>query len=171
MRDDRFDAFSALLLQLYRASAETSLETFQDTALDILKQVLPFDGAMWGTATFVDGVGIDIHTIHLHEQAPEMIVEYEEVKHLDTSAALVSGRPHVTKGFHSHSWFDGGSRWDDYREWQRRHGHENVFITAATSICFPVISVDGKPIGNGHPGSIAQNIREAFFGVAEKTLI
>lgn len=46
-----------------------------------------------------------------------------------------------------------------------------VFITAATSICFPVISIDGKPIGNGHPGSIAQNIREAFFGVAEKTLI
>ncbi|MGO4656135.1 D-amino-acid transaminase [Ensifer sp. 2YAB10] len=46
-----------------------------------------------------------------------------------------------------------------------------VFITAATSICFPVVSVDGRPIGNGHPGSIAQNIREAFFGVAEKTLI
>ncbi|KSV68298.1 D-amino-acid transaminase [Ensifer adhaerens] len=46
-----------------------------------------------------------------------------------------------------------------------------VFITAATSICFPVVSIDGKPIGNGHPGSIAQNIREAFFGVAEKTLI
>ncbi|HEV7318308.1 MAG TPA: D-amino-acid transaminase [Ensifer sp.] len=46
-----------------------------------------------------------------------------------------------------------------------------VFITAATSICFPVVSVDGKPIANGHPGSIAQNIREAFFGVAEKTLI
>lgn len=45
-----------------------------------------------------------------------------------------------------------------------------VFITAATSICFPVVSIDGKPIGNGHPGSIAQNIREAFFGVAEKTL-
>ncbi|QHG70357.1 D-amino-acid transaminase [Ensifer adhaerens] len=46
-----------------------------------------------------------------------------------------------------------------------------VFITAATSICFPVVWIDGKPIGNGHPGSIAQNIREAFFGVAEKTLI
>ncbi|MDX0442650.1 D-amino-acid transaminase [Sinorhizobium medicae] len=46
-----------------------------------------------------------------------------------------------------------------------------VFITAATSICFPVISVDGKTIGNGHPGSIAQNIREAFFDIAEKTSI
>lgn len=46
-----------------------------------------------------------------------------------------------------------------------------VFITAATSICFSVVAIDGKVIGNGHPGSIAQNIREAFFDVAEKTLI
>ncbi|RVG86207.1 D-amino-acid transaminase [Sinorhizobium meliloti] len=46
-----------------------------------------------------------------------------------------------------------------------------VFITAATSICFPVVSVDGKTIGNGHPGSIAQNIREAFFDIAEKAVI
>ncbi|MEY9532297.1 D-amino-acid transaminase [Sinorhizobium fredii] len=46
-----------------------------------------------------------------------------------------------------------------------------VFVTAATSICFPVVSIDGKTIGNGHPGSIAQNIREAFFDVAEKTAI
>ncbi|MCA1492837.1 D-amino-acid transaminase [Sinorhizobium alkalisoli] len=46
-----------------------------------------------------------------------------------------------------------------------------VFITAATSICFPVVAVDGRSIGNGHPGNIAQNIRDAFFAVAEKTLI
>lgn len=46
-----------------------------------------------------------------------------------------------------------------------------VFITAATSICFPVVAVDGHTIANGHPGSTAQKIREAFFDVAEKTLI
>ena len=46
-----------------------------------------------------------------------------------------------------------------------------VFVTAATSICFPVVAIDGKTIGNGHPGSIAQNIREAFFDIAEKTFI
>ncbi|WP_018239586.1 D-amino-acid transaminase [Ensifer sp. BR816] len=50
-------------------------------------------------------------------------------------------------------------------------GAREVFITAATSICFPVVSINGKTIGNGHPGSIAQNIREAFFDVAEKTAI
>ncbi|ASY62763.1 D-alanine aminotransferase [Sinorhizobium sojae CCBAU 05684] len=46
-----------------------------------------------------------------------------------------------------------------------------VFITAATSICFPVVTIDGTSIGNGRPGNIARNIRDAFFAVAEKTLI
>ncbi|OWV94402.1 D-amino acid aminotransferase [Rhizobium sp. R72] len=46
-----------------------------------------------------------------------------------------------------------------------------VFITAATSICFPVVSIDGQPIANGHPGSVSQKIREAFFDVAEKIAI
>ncbi|HUH50115.1 MAG TPA: D-amino-acid transaminase [Mycoplana sp.] len=46
-----------------------------------------------------------------------------------------------------------------------------VFITAATSICFPVVEIDGKAIANGHPGSTAQKLREAFFDVAEKTAI
>jgi D-alanine transaminase len=46
-----------------------------------------------------------------------------------------------------------------------------VFITAATSICFPVIEIDGKTIANGHPGSVSQKIREAFFDIAEKTSI
>ena len=46
-----------------------------------------------------------------------------------------------------------------------------VFITGATTICLPVVSVDGKTIANGHPGMTAQKIREAFFAVAEKTVI
>nr|WP_316655047.1 D-amino-acid transaminase [uncultured Gellertiella sp.] len=46
-----------------------------------------------------------------------------------------------------------------------------VFITAATSICFPVVSIDGQPVANGHPGSTSQKIREAFFDIAEKTPI
>jgi D-alanine transaminase len=46
-----------------------------------------------------------------------------------------------------------------------------VFITAATSICFPIVEIDGQTVGNGHPGSISQKIREAFFEIAEKTSI
>lgn len=46
-----------------------------------------------------------------------------------------------------------------------------VFITGATTICLPVVSVDGHSIANGHPGMTAQKIRDAFFAVAEKTVI
>jgi D-alanine transaminase len=46
-----------------------------------------------------------------------------------------------------------------------------VFITGATTICLPVVSIDGQPIANGHPGMTAQKIRDAFFAVAEKTAI
>jgi D-alanine transaminase len=46
-----------------------------------------------------------------------------------------------------------------------------VFVTGATTICLPVVSIDGHTIANGHPGMTAQKIREAFFAVAEKTAI
>lgn len=46
-----------------------------------------------------------------------------------------------------------------------------VFITAATSICFPVVEIDGRVIGNGHPGETAERIRSHFFDVAEKIAI
>lgn len=46
-----------------------------------------------------------------------------------------------------------------------------VFITAATSICFPVVAIDGQTIANGHPGSVSRAIRDVFFDIAEKTAI
>jgi D-alanine transaminase len=43
-----------------------------------------------------------------------------------------------------------------------------AFITAATTVVMPVVSIDGHPIANGHPGSLTLSLREAFFDVAEK---
>jgi D-alanine transaminase len=44
-----------------------------------------------------------------------------------------------------------------------------AFITAATTVVMPVVAIDGVPVANGHPGSIALSLRKAFFDVAEKT--
>jgi D-alanine transaminase len=44
-----------------------------------------------------------------------------------------------------------------------------AFITAATTLVMPVVAIDGQPVANGHPGSIALSLRNAFFDVAEKT--
>ena len=46
-----------------------------------------------------------------------------------------------------------------------------AFVTGATTICLPVVAIDGQTLANGHPGITAQKIREAFFAVAEKTAI
>lgn len=60
---------------------------------------------------------------------------------------------------------------EDYFSVDEMLAAREVFITAATSICFPVVEIDGKTIANGHPGSVSQKIREAFFDIAEKTPI
>ncbi len=44
-----------------------------------------------------------------------------------------------------------------------------AFITAATTVVMPIVAIDGQPIANGYPGSIALSLRQEFFDVAEKT--
>jgi D-alanine transaminase len=44
-----------------------------------------------------------------------------------------------------------------------------AFITAASTVVMPVVAIDGAPVANGHPGSIALSLRRGFFDVAEKT--
>lgn len=46
-----------------------------------------------------------------------------------------------------------------------------VFITAATTLVMPVISIDGHSVANGHPGSVVGQLREAFIAHVEKTTI
>ncbi|UUZ68501.1 hypothetical protein LP414_34135 [Polaromonas sp. P1(28)-13] len=98
-----------MLLRLYRLSQELPIQHFQDAALAQIKQVLPFDSSMWGTAT-TKPEGIDIHTVHLHEKSPEMVVAYQLVKHQDSAAASVFGKPRVTHTFHTESSFPGADK-------------------------------------------------------------
>ena len=42
-----------------------------------------------------------------------------------------------------------------------------AFITSATNIVMPVVSIDGQPIGNGAPGILSQRLRTEFHALAE----
>lgn len=44
-----------------------------------------------------------------------------------------------------------------------------AFISSATTISLSVVEIDGQPVANGKPGSIALSLRKALFDVAEKT--
>jgi D-alanine transaminase len=43
-----------------------------------------------------------------------------------------------------------------------------AFMTAASTIVMPVVRIDGASVANGHPGSVATQLRAAFHDVAEK---
>ncbi|MDF2998347.1 MAG: aminotransferase class [Xanthobacteraceae bacterium] len=53
---------------------------------------------------------------------------------------------------------------------EEAYAAREAFITAASTIVMPVVRIDGRPIGNGHPGSIARDLRAAFHEVAEIAL-
>ncbi|WP_439589641.1 helix-turn-helix transcriptional regulator [Hydrogenophaga sp.] len=119
---------STLLLRLYRLSHELPITEFQDAALNLVREALPFDSSMWGTATNTPQ-GIDIHTIHLHNQPEDMLAAYEEVKHLDTAAQTAGRQPRSTLAFNARDWFDdpGQAR---LREYGKRFDQANFFISS-----------------------------------------
>jgi D-alanine transaminase len=50
---------------------------------------------------------------------------------------------------------------------EEAHGAREAFVTSASQIVMPVISIDGRPIGNGAPGLIASALRRDFHRHAE----
>jgi len=46
-------------------------------------------------------------------------------------------------------------------------GAAEAFVTAATQLVMPVVTIDGKPIGDGAPGPVARRLREEFHRFSE----
>ncbi|HWP10226.1 MAG TPA: LuxR C-terminal-related transcriptional regulator [Ramlibacter sp.] len=120
-------AFSNLLLTIHRKAQELPLQEFQDSILNDIKSLLPFDSSVWGTATMTDA-GIDIHSLHLHNTTQAMIDAYEKVKHLDVVAMRVAGQPVATLAFNSATDFEDAHV--AYRDFLHKFRHENIFITS-----------------------------------------
>lgn len=101
MSDDTND----LLVRLYSLSNELPVEKFQNAALALIKPVVPFDAAIWGTAS-TGANGIDIHSFFLHNKTPDMVAEYEGVKHLDSASSAMFDTQRATRAFHTNSFFE-----------------------------------------------------------------
>ena len=50
---------------------------------------------------------------------------------------------------------------------EEAHGAREAFITSASQIVLPVVSIDGRPVGNGAPGLVASALRRDFHRHAE----
>jgi D-alanine transaminase len=50
-------------------------------------------------------------------------------------------------------------------------GAKEAFITGAGSLVLPVVTVDGKPVGEGKPGPVATRLRRLYIEQAKATAI
>jgi DNA-binding CsgD family transcriptional regulator len=121
------EAFSDLLLALYRASRERALNEFQDAAIELANSCLNFDSSMWGSATLTSA-GLAIHNVHLHNEPPEMVAAYETVRHKDAAMFELWKRRGGTLSFRAATLLSGKDK-RDARDHTRRFGHENILLT------------------------------------------
>lgn len=52
---------------------------------------------------------------------------------------------------------------------EEAYAAREAFVTSASQIVMPVVSIDGRPIGDGRPGPIARRLRDNFHRHAEIT--
>ena len=67
-----------LILNLYRAAQECAIDAFQERALDLLKDVVPFDSCRWGMALTFAGDRLLFERAHLHNEVDGIMDAYRE---------------------------------------------------------------------------------------------
>ncbi|RAR59202.1 LuxR family transcriptional regulator [Paraburkholderia unamae] len=75
----------AFFLSLHAAAREVPFERFQEHALSLLKRLVPFDIARWGTACR-DERGVDFHAPYLYNDTLETLEDYAACRELDRAA-------------------------------------------------------------------------------------
>jgi DNA-binding CsgD family transcriptional regulator len=88
MQIETVTIFSRILLDLYHLASHTPPDQFQEKTFDKIREVLPFDYAMWATGKMVFGIPI-FHTSYWYGYAPGFHEEYEQLKHLDVVAPQI----------------------------------------------------------------------------------
>lgn len=115
------------LLLLYRAAREMPGTAFQDYALGLVKPLLNFDTAIWGSGT-TDGQSVKVRAAHLHQVDPEAMKVWTQINRKDKVIPISVSRPGTTIQFHAATLFSGR---DDaiMREYTSRFGRESYLIT------------------------------------------
>ena len=77
------EAFSDLLLKLYRLAQDAPATEFQTRVLDAAREKFDFDFALWATGV-IGPEGATPHTIFVYRQPPEMMENWGRIKPRDT---------------------------------------------------------------------------------------
>lgn len=86
------ERFSRFLLDLYGRATEPADADFRTSVLASATTLIPFDSALWAVGA-VAGAQPMVHSVALHNQPPQMMADWEPIKHLDTLFQAAFSRP------------------------------------------------------------------------------
>ena len=52
---------------------------------------------------------------------------------------------------------------------EEAHAAEEAFLTSASMLVMPVVSIDGRPVADGKPGPLSRRLRELYLDLAGAT--
>lgn len=93
---DVLGILSTLLLDLFSACDALPFPEFQQQALRLIQERLPFDSALWGAGAVAAGHEPIISSICLYNQPEEMLLDYERVKGRDLAFQMALAQPGTT---------------------------------------------------------------------------
>lgn len=121
------DQYNRFLLSVYAGAQEVPLEEFHDFALNLLNGLVPFDGAKWGSG-LLDARGASFNIIHVRNDPPEALVDYNEVREQDRFGAWAFAHPGIT--LNSTPTDQRASVSPGILKYVRKYRHEHALITA-----------------------------------------
>lgn len=96
---------SRLLLELYRAAREEPEGAFEEHVLRLLKLVLSFESAIWGSGRLHADGHLTPHVVHLHRQPVESLQVWARINVADPVAAKCMSNPGTAFRFHAPTLF------------------------------------------------------------------
>jgi DNA-binding CsgD family transcriptional regulator len=121
-------AYSQLLLTLYRAAREMPAHEFPDFALGMVKSLIPFDSARLVTVEMA-GKSAIVQGAHLHNEPDDMVLDWEQISRYDTVLETVVAYPGKALSYHAPSFFNGPGR-AVMLDYSRLYGHQNGLVVA-----------------------------------------
>lgn len=85
--------FNRLLLELHRTGQEAPLSQFQPAALELIREMIPFDSAWWGNAS---AEPLEIHRLYLHNCDDSILETYLPYLGEDFMRAALMANPGKT---------------------------------------------------------------------------
>lgn len=128
-----------LVVELYRAARELPAEQFQEHALLLIKPWLQFASAIWGFGQLHDGYSLQVDAAHLHQVAPESIIEWQQINRQDKVIPDQVNHPGRTGDYHAPTLFGDE---DDavMRDYAKRWGRQSYLATVTSRVDWSRIS-------------------------------